>query len=130
MISERLRKIRQLSAFIADRSGDYVELLGIELSLYRSALITTLISSVALLFCAIGTLVFVSIATLLSFWDTEHRVLTAWIVAGCWLLITLVSLAIAAKNAPKESPFTELSRQIHLDTAAVRNHYDQDRPAN
>jgi len=130
MISERLRRIRHLVTFVIDRSGDYVDLIGLELSLYRSALVTTLISGVALLFCALGTLAFISVATLVSFWDTEHRIITAWAVAGAWLLITLISLAIAARNVPKLSPFSELSRQVRLDTAAARSQYVEDNESN
>lgn len=129
MISERLRRLRHIAEFAAERTGDYLELAGIELSLYRSALVTTLISGVALLFCALGTLAFVSVATVVSFWDTEHRTLAAWLVAGAWLLVTLVALAIANRNVPRESPFAELSRQVRLDTAAARSHYAQDHHA-
>lgn len=126
MISERLRRLRDIAEFAAERTGDYLELVGIELSLYRSALVTTLISGVALLFCALGTLAFISVATVVSFWDTEHRKLAAWLVAGAWLLITLIALAIANRNAPRTSPFAELSHQVRLDTAAARSHYAQD----
>lgn len=126
MISERLKRIRHLAEFVAERSGDYLELAGIELSLYRSALVTTLISSVALLFCALGTLAFISVATIVSFWDTDSRLLVAWLVAGGWLLITLIALTIAARNAPKNSIFSELSHQVRLDAAAARSHYAQD----
>jgi len=129
MISERLRRLRRIAAFAAERSGDYVELVGIELSLYRAALVATVISSIALVFCALGTLGFVSVAAIVSFWDTEHRKLAAWLVAGAWLLITLISLAISARSAPKGSPFAELSRQVRLDTAAARSHYVQDHHA-
>lgn len=126
MIAERLRRLRRLAAFAAERSGDYVELVGIELSLYRSALVATVISSVALVFCGLGTLGFISVAAIVSFWDTEHRKLAAWLVAGAWLLITLISLAISTRSAPKASPFAELSHQVRLDTAAARSHYAQD----
>ncbi|CAM3992955.1 phage holin family protein [Bordetella muralis] len=126
MISERLKRIRHLAEFVIERSGDYLELAGMELSLYRSALVTTLISSVALLFCALGTLAFISVATIVSFWDTDNRLLVAWLVAGAWLLITLIALTIAARNAPKNALFSELSHQVRLDAAAARSHYAQD----
>lgn len=128
MISERLRRLRQIAEFVVERSGDYLELTGIELSLYRSALVTTLVSSVALLFCALGTLAFLSVAAIVSFWDTEHRTLAAWLVAGAWLLVTLIALFVAKRNVPRTSPFAELTRQVRLDTAAARSHYDQDHP--
>lgn len=129
MITERLRRIRHLAEFAIERSGDYVELVGLELSLYRSALVTTLIGCVALLFCALGTLAFVSVAAVVTFWDTEYRLLTAWLVAGAWLLITLIALVVATRNAPKTSPFAELSRQVRLDTAAARSQYAKDKHA-
>lgn len=129
MIADRLRRLRHIARFAAERTGDYVELIGIELSLYRTALISTLISGVALVFCGLGTLGFVSVATIVSFWDTDYRRLAAWLVAGAWLVVTLISLAIARRNAPKGSPFAELSHQVRLDTAAARSHYAQDHHA-
>lgn len=129
MISEKLRRMRHLAEFVVERSGDYLELAGLELSLYRSALVNTLIGCVALLFCALGTLAFISVATVVTFWDTEYRLITAWAVAGAWLLVTLIALTVAARSAPKASPFAELSHQVRLDTAAARSHYDQDHPS-
>ncbi|MVW71012.1 MULTISPECIES: phage holin family protein [unclassified Bordetella] len=129
MISERLRRIRHIAEFVVERSGDYVELAGIELSLFRSALVTTMIGGVALLFCTLGTLAFISVGAIVTFWDTEHRTLAAWAVAGAWLLITLIALVVVTRNAPKSSPFAELSRQVRLDTATVRSQHDQDRPS-
>jgi len=129
MISERLRRLRHIAEFAANRMGDYVELVGIELSLYRSALVTTLLSCVALLFCALGTLAFVSVAVVVSFWDTPQRGLAAWLMAGAWLLITLIALYVAVRNAPRSSPFAELSRQVRLDTDAARSHYAEDHHA-
>ncbi|CAP44188.1 phage holin family protein [Bordetella petrii] len=126
MISERLRRLRHIAEFAAERGGDYLELAGIELSLYRSALVTTVLGCVALLFCALGTLAFISVAIVVNFWDTEYRKLVAWLVAGAWLLISLIALAVANRNAPRASPFAELSRQVRLDTAAARSHYVQD----
>lgn len=126
MISERLRRIRRIAEFVVERSGDYVELAGIELSLFRSALVTTMIGGVAMLFCSLFTLAFISVAAIVSFWDTEHRVLAAWAVAGAWLLLTLIAFFVVKSKAPKASPLTELSRQVRLDTAAVRSRHDQD----
>jgi len=43
-----------------------------------------------------------SMAVLVHFWDTEHRVLVGWLVAGAWLLGwggTLLSLVSVAKRA-------------------------------
>lgn len=47
-------------------------------------------------------LIMLSMAVLVHFWDTEHRTLVAWLVAGAWLLgwgATLVRLVSVAKSA-------------------------------
>lgn len=47
-------------------------------------------------------LIMLSMAVLVHFWDTEHRVLVAWLVAGAWLLGwggTLYGLVSVAKRA-------------------------------
>lgn len=49
-------------------------------------------------------LIMLSLAVLVNFWDTPHRTLVAWIVAGVWLagwaaaLLSLVSVARRASN--------------------------------
>jgi uncharacterized membrane protein YqjE len=47
-------------------------------------------------------LIMLSMAVLVHFWDTEHRTLVAWLVAGAWLLgwgATLFRLVSVAKSA-------------------------------
>ena len=52
-----------------------------------------------LVLLTVVTLVLVSMAILVQFWDTPHRVMVAWVVAGVWLvawcaaIIKLVSVA-------------------------------------
>lgn len=38
-------------------------------------------------------LVMVSAAVLVQFWDTPHRVLVAWVVAGTWLVVWCAAVA-------------------------------------
>ncbi len=63
------------------------------------------ITSALLLGGAAATLTLLSVALLVQFWDTPHRILVAWLVAGGWLLIwavvlgTLISTVRQAGNA-------------------------------
>ncbi|SEA55083.1 MULTISPECIES: phage holin family protein [Acidovorax] len=62
----------------------------------------------ALLIAVIGltmvALVMVSMAVLVQFWDTPHRMLAAWVVAGTWLvawcaaIVTLVAVVRSMGN--------------------------------
>ncbi len=47
-------------------------------------------------------LIMLSMAVLVQFWDTPHRVLVSWLVAGAWLVGwagTLISLLSVARRA-------------------------------
>ena len=47
------------------------------------------------------TLVLLSMAVLVQFWDTPHRMLVAWVVAGVWLVawfIAIVKLASVVRS--------------------------------
>ncbi|MBU0893251.1 MAG: phage holin family protein [Gammaproteobacteria bacterium] len=47
-------------------------------------------------------LIMLSLAVLVHFWDTPHRTLVAWVVAGVWILgwgATLMSLISVAQRA-------------------------------
>ena len=78
---------------------DRLELARLEWLDQKQRLQQLLVLSIAVTGLTVVTLVLVSIAILVQFWDTPHRVMVAWVVAGVWLvawcaaIIKLVSVA-------------------------------------
>lgn len=78
---------------------DRLELARLEWLDQKRRLQQLLVLLIAVTGLTVVTLVLVSIAILVQFWDTPHRVMVAWVVAGVWLvawcaaIIKLVSVA-------------------------------------
>lgn len=78
---------------------DRLELARLEWLDQKQRLQQLLVLLIAVTGLTVVTLVLVSIAILVQFWDTPHRMMVAWVVAGVWLvawcaaIIKLVSVA-------------------------------------
>ena len=78
---------------------DRLELARLEWLDQKQRLQQMLVLLIAVTGLTVVTLVLVSMAILVQFWDTPHRVMVAWVVAGVWLvawcaaIIRLVSVA-------------------------------------
>ena len=78
---------------------DRLELARLEWLDQKQRLQQMLVLLIAVTGLTVVTLVLVSMAILVQFWDTPHRVMVAWVVAGVWLvawcaaIIKLVSVA-------------------------------------
>ena len=78
---------------------DRLELARLEWLDQKQRLQQLLVLFIAVTGLTVVTLVLVSMAILVQFWDTPHRVMVAWVVAGVWLvawcaaIIKLVSVA-------------------------------------
>ncbi len=84
---------------------DRMELARLEWSEYKRRLALLALLLVTFGALAVVSLLLLSVAILVQFWDTPQRALVAWVLAVLWLvgcvgvLLTLVSLARQARNA-------------------------------
>ena len=65
---------------------DRLELARLEWLDQKQRLQQMLVLLIAVTGLTVVTLVLVSMAILVQFWDTPHRVMVAWVVAGVWLV--------------------------------------------
>lgn len=84
---------------------DRMELARLEWSEHRRRLALLALLLVVFGALAVVSLLLLSVAILVLFWDTPQRVQVAWLLAGLWfvacigVLLTLVSLARQARSA-------------------------------
>jgi uncharacterized membrane protein YqjE len=119
-------RYKHIAEFAVARLGDYAELCALELVTYRSALVSMISAYVAMIFCAIFAIGFFSLAVLVSFWDTDHRVIAAWSIFAAWLLLALIAFVVARKSTPDAAPQSILSEQIKLDIDTIKGKYEYD----
>ena len=71
----------------------------------KKRLVQLLVLAIGVSALTVVALVVLSVALMVQFWDTDHRTMVAWIVAGVWVvgwggaLAALISIATASAEA-------------------------------
>ena len=81
---------------------DRMDLARLEWGDQKQRLQQLLVLTIVVAGLTVVALIMLSLAVLVHFWDTPHRTLVAWVVAGVWTLgwgLTLVSLISVARRA-------------------------------
>ncbi|KND57506.1 hypothetical protein BSCH_01409c [Candidatus Paraburkholderia schumanniana] len=118
-IQRKIANWRRISQFCARRVTDYGELIPIELAETKTRVLHEVVALVALAIGALFTLSFVSIAVIVTAFDTPYLVLTAWCVAAAWLAISVIAVIVMMSRRPAE-PFQLLRDQLRRDMDAIR----------
>lgn len=117
---QTIRKSREISVIAKDRLGDYFELLRIEMKLQGRELAVLAAGTAAGAIFALLTAIFIGLAIIVSFWDTQYRVLTAWLVVALYAVIAGVSFSIGLKHKPSGSALTTLRNEVRRDVDLVK----------
>lgn len=100
---------------------DRIELAGLEWADHKRRLALLALLLVVFGALAVVSLLLLSAAVLVQFWDTPQRALVAWVLAGLWfvacggVLLALVSLARQARNA-----FALTRRELAQDWRVIK----------
>lgn len=100
---------------------DRLELARLEWLDQKRRLQQLLVLLIAVAGLTVVTLVLLSMAVLVHFWDTPHRVLVAWVVAGVWLVawfIAIVKLASVVRNTGNGFALTR--RELSQDWREIK----------
>jgi uncharacterized membrane protein YqjE len=117
---ETLHKSKQISVIALDRLGDYIELLRIELKLQGRELAMQLLGfAVAGLFGLLAA-IFVGVALIVSFWDSDYRGLAAWFVVALYLAVAGIGMWLSSKHKPAVSAFSTLRNELKRDADLVK----------
>jgi uncharacterized membrane protein YqjE len=115
-----LHKSKQLSMIALDRVGDYLDLLRVEMKISEHELLVRLAGyAVAGLFGLLAT-VFLGLAIIVSFWDSDYRALAAWFVVVLYGGIAAVSLRLCMKHIRPQSMATTLRTELRRDIDVIK----------
>jgi uncharacterized membrane protein YqjE len=117
-----IRKARLAAAFFHERSADYVQLAHLDFLEFREELIKVTLS-VGIL--AVGGMLFIgflSLAIIITAWDSNYRVVAAWGVCGGWAVLCVIAAAYGNAALVGSKPFARLARVLIDDINAVRTH--------
>jgi hypothetical protein len=115
----KARRAREVFRFIRINSPAYLRVFNSDLHTFRDELIRT---SAGLIVGAVAGLLFasfLSVALLVTTWDTKLRILAAWGITGGWLIIALAGLGYARRALRAPTPFANFSRLLQRDLASI-----------
>ena len=90
---------------------DRIDLVGLEWAEQKSRLQQILIFTVVLAGLTVVALIMFSLAVIVNFWESPHRTMVAWIVAGVWLAGWAGALAFLVAVIKKTGNGFALTRQ-------------------
>jgi hypothetical protein len=115
----KARRAREVFRFIRINSPAYLRVFHSDLRAFREEFVRTL---GGLMVGAVAGLLFVSflsVALLVSAWETKLRLATAWAVSGGWLIIALAGLTYARRALRAPVPFASFARLLQRDLEAI-----------
>lgn len=117
---ETLKKSKQLSMIALDRLGDYMALLRIEMKMQGREIGVQVAGYAAAALCALFMLLFLGIAIIVSFWDSDYRVLAAWAVVALYAIGVWAGVSLARRHSGTVAGLGTLRDEIRRDAALVR----------
>lgn len=117
---ETLQKTRKLSVIAIDRLGDYLALLRIEMKLQGREIGVQIAGYAAAALCALFALLFLGVAIIVSFWDTDYRALSAWVVFALYVGGAFAGLSLARRHAGRGTGLATIREELRRDVALVR----------
>lgn len=117
---ETLEKTKQISVIALDRLGDYIELLRIELKLQGRELGLQLLGYVIAALFGILSTIFIGIAIIVTFWDSDYRAIAGWAVVALYLAAAGGGIYLSRKHLYKGSAFSTLRTELKRDVDLVK----------
>ncbi len=115
-----LRKSKQLSAIALDRLSDYLALVRIELKMQGRELKLQLLGLFAAVLCAFYSLLFIGVAIIVSFWDSDYRAIAAWATVALYMGLAGAGIALFKRHTGKAATLNTLREEIKRDAELVR----------
>jgi len=100
-------------------SQAYPRVIHCDVYAFRNALIRHLTGLIVGAVAGLLFVFFLSVAVLISAWDTQLRLRTAWGVVAGWLVIAIAGLIYARRALRSPMPFGAFTQQLKRDLAAI-----------
>ena len=118
---DAIGKAKQVGVIVLERMEDYLELLRLDVEIQRHNFIQRAISFAITGICSLIAFVFLGFAIIISCWETEYRVLVAWIVVFFYAALAAVAFARAKMHARRESALSALNQELQQDIKLIKD---------
>jgi hypothetical protein len=114
-VLEQLGEARALLHFVRERLPHYAPLVSGELRRFRDEIVNGTVGACVAMVAGLMFAGFLSVAAIVSAWNTPHRITAAWVVCGGWGLIALLGLTFARRAVSAPPPFHLVSTALVRD---------------
>jgi hypothetical protein len=116
----RVRRVRSVVHFVRDRVPRYGPLITDDLHHFRNELVRATVGAGVSAVAGLIFVCFLSLAVIVTAWDSSHRLLVAWLVCLVWAVLAVAGLryaSTAVMSAPR--PFRLVSAAVSRDYARL-----------
>ena len=116
----RYRRFKLIASFANARRSDYAELASAEWSQLSGSLLKAIVGAGLAVLGLLFFLAFLSIAAIVTAWESDWRVLTAWLVAAAWLLVSVAGGVGIVMATRRLHPFGRIRDELSKDLVVIR----------
>lgn len=124
----RVHQVRSILQFLSERAPHYGPLARDDLHKFRDEIVKASVGASISAAAGLIFACFLSIAVIVSAWDTVHRVGVAWAVCCAWGILALGGLWYARKTISGPPPFRLMGAALARDYASLLALADRQEP--
>lgn len=118
---ETINKAKQLGVLGLKRIGDYLELLRIEVEIQVRNVSERLFSFAVMILFILLAFFFLGLAVIITYWDTKHRIMAAWLVFASCALAAVVSYLLGRRRRPVDSALQIMREELQKDMQLLKD---------
>jgi hypothetical protein len=115
----RVHEVRSVLEFLRERAPHYGPLARDDLHKFRDEIVKASVGASISAAAGLIFACFLSVAVIVSAWDSLHRTAVAWVVCGAWGVLALGGLLYARKAVSGPPPFKLMSAALVRDYASL-----------
>jgi hypothetical protein len=124
----RVHEVRSILQFLRERAPHYAPLARDDLHQFRDEIVKASVGASISAAAALIFACFLSVAVLVSAWDSLHRTAVAWAVCCAWGVLALGGLGFARKAVSGPPPFQLMASALARDYTSLLELEDRREP--
>jgi hypothetical protein len=115
----RVHEVKSILQFLRERAPQYGPLSRDDLHKFRDEIVKASVGASISAAAGLIFACFLSVAVIVSAWDSVHRTAVAWVVCFAWGMLALGGLWYARKSISGPPPFQLMSAALARDYASL-----------
>jgi hypothetical protein len=125
MLFGRIRRVHGTLQFLHSRSPDYIRLARQDFGALRRELIEVLLGLGVGVAAGMLFLCFLSVAIIVTAWESRYRILSTWLVCGGWGVLAMAGLLHSRRGLSGPLPFANLTGVLLKDLQVIETMREQ-----